>query len=369
VRTVAICLSLLASTAAGLAQGAALIPIGTLAGTEAGSSVALGISGDGNVVIGYDDSARSTQAFRWTEGQGMSGLGYLPNRNFSDARSASADGSVVVGFSGGAFAWTSSSGMQAQTPPPGGICGTANGVSANGTVAVGECQNSGGVYEAVLWSSPASASWLGTLPGANESRAWDVSGDGSVAIGLSIGSQTQAFRWTAADGMVGLGFLDGGTNSQAFGISADGTAIVGSARDADGLTRAFRWTADSGMQALGPGTARAASADGSVVVGSYFRNGLIKEAFVWTEATGMQNLFDLLVHSGVEGLDGWHLEEAAGISDDGRRIVGNGYGPDGVHQGFIVALAPVPAPGAAVLLVTALGALGLTRSRTKRPGA
>jgi len=360
-----ICLALLAIGAPGLSLGASFIPLGTLTETEVGSSAALGISGDGTVVVGYDDSAGSTQAFRWTEDQGMSGLGYLPNRSYSDARSTSADGSVVVGFSAGAYAWSSGNGMQALPPPPGGTCGAANGVSTNGLVAVGECQTPGGLNEAVLWSSPASAIWLGTLPGGNESRAWDVSGDGSVVVGSGNGPQEQAFRWTAADGMVGLGFLDGGTNSQAFGISADGTAIVGSARDAGGLTQAFRWTADSGMQALGPGSAHATSGDGSVVVGG-FHSG---EAFIWTEATGMQNLFDVLVARGVEGLDGWHLDDATGISDDGTRIVGNGYGLDGVHQGFIVELTPVPAPGAALLFVTALGALGLTRSRTKRPNA
>jgi probable HAF family extracellular repeat protein len=57
------------------------------------------------------------QAFRWTAGSGMVGLGYLPGGNSSSATAVSGDGSIVVGSSysasgNQAFRWTAGSGMQ-----------------------------------------------------------------------------------------------------------------------------------------------------------------------------------------------------------------------------------------------------------------
>jgi probable HAF family extracellular repeat protein len=180
--------------------------------------------------------------------------------------------------------------------------------------------------------------------GVNSSAA-DVSADGSVVVGNSDGP----FRWTAAAGMVGLGDLPGGgTESYASGASADGSVVVGRGSSASGL-EAFRWTAASGMVGLGelPGglfesRANGVSADGSVVVGRSRTDDIsANEAFVWTQDNGMQSLRDMLIASGVTGLDDWELHEASGISADGQWVVGNGINPLGEGEAF---LADISAP-------------------------
>jgi probable HAF family extracellular repeat protein len=88
------------------------------------------------------------------------------------------------------------------------------------------------VATALSWSQ--SLTWLGTLPGGDQSAAYDVSTDGSVVVGVAANAagQDRAFRWTAAGGMQDLGTL-GGNWSVARGVSADGSVVVGTAADLD----------------------------------------------------------------------------------------------------------------------------------------
>ena len=78
---------------------------------------------------------------------------------------------------------------------------------------------------------------LGDLSGGlYESKAYDVSADGSVVVGRSRSSGIgladgyEAFRWSLDGGMIGLG-PPGGQFSQATSVSADGSVIVGKAYD------------------------------------------------------------------------------------------------------------------------------------------
>jgi probable HAF family extracellular repeat protein len=58
------------------------------------------VSADGSVLVGRASSASGAEAFRWTSGGGMVGLGDLPGGGFeSTAEAVSADGSTVVGYS------------------------------------------------------------------------------------------------------------------------------------------------------------------------------------------------------------------------------------------------------------------------------
>jgi probable HAF family extracellular repeat protein len=89
--------------------------LGTLGGDE---SVALGVSADGAVVVGWSyNAAGQWRAFRWTASGGMQDLGTLGGRR-SEAYGVSADGSVVVGCAQNAigydhaFRWTASGGME-----------------------------------------------------------------------------------------------------------------------------------------------------------------------------------------------------------------------------------------------------------------
>jgi len=124
--------------------GGGMVGLGLVPGTDA--SGARGVSSDGSTVVGYSQVVPSTgavgftgaQAFRWTAGGGMVGLGFLPGTTPSVANAVSTDGSTVVGFSGSqAFRWTASRGMAGLGFLPGGSSSFANGVSGNGLTVVG----------------------------------------------------------------------------------------------------------------------------------------------------------------------------------------------------------------------------------------
>jgi probable HAF family extracellular repeat protein len=215
------------------------------------TSEGLDASGDGAVVVGWSDNADfNIEAYRWTAGGGMVGLGFLSaSVQNSEARGVSADGSVVTGYS-----------------------------------------NNDDGPEAFMWTAAGGMVGLGVLPGGSDnSQGYDVSADGSTIVGYSHSpSGFQAFRWTAADGMVGLGDLPGGPFfSEAYGVSADGSVIVGKGDATSGGPSnpgtAFVWTSALGMLSIKDAllasgetevadwqlsAALAVSADGTTIVGS-----------------------------------------------------------------------------------------------------
>ncbi len=167
---------------------------------------------------------------------------------------------------------------------------------------------------------------LGDLPGgASYSRAYDVSADGAVVVGVSFSSSGyEAFRWTAETGMVGLGFFPGGNFSWAYAVSHDGSVVVGSARRANFDYEAFRWTQADGMVGLGflspedgpDSHAYSVSGDGLVIGGRAFSASVGQDvAFRWTQQEGMQE-FGFLA-SGLPAHETW------AISEDGSVVGGH----------------------------------------------
>ena len=205
--------------------------------------------------------------------------------------------------------------------------------------------------EAVRWSITEAVEGLGELAGgAYFSRAWGVSGDGSVVVGESdVNTGTEAFRWTAASGMIGLGFLAGGSNSSiANAISADGLVIVGHGSSALAGVEAFRWK-DGVMVGLGlipdfgvNSTAEDVSADGSIIVGGSVGVGGAPEikAFIWDDVNGIRSLQLVLANAYGVDLGAWILERALGVSGDGLKVVGFGINPLGDTEGWIATLPP-----------------------------
>ncbi len=308
---------------------------------------ACAVSADGLTAVGRSTSGLGHEPFYWKEQAGMAGLGAIPNKT-SYAFGTSADGSVVVGRIGdGAFRWTEQTGMVSLG------YGAAWGVSRDGSVAVGHVDGVSG-REAFLWTESGGMTTLG-LGIAN-----DVSTDGDVVVGTS---GNEAFRWTNVTGMVGLGHLPGGgVNSKAFDVSADGSVVIGFSDSTSGL-EVFRWTQSTGMVSLAEGVwgkAYGTSADGSVVVGRADL-GTGVEAFVCDDTNGMRSLRSLLVDDYGLDLTSWILYDAQSISDDGLTIVGYGYNPLGDTEAWI---AVIPEPATLSLLV--LGGLALIRRRKSR---
>lgn len=181
------------------------------------TSIANGVSADGSIVVGYGNDKKPGifyevyQAFRWTDGTGMVGLGWLPGGTlFSQAWGISADGLTIVGVS------ASSIGTQA-----------TRYTAAEGMVGLGK---------------PA---------GATYGRAVAASANGSVIVGYNtFNDGDHAFRWTAAEGMIDLGVLAGDTSSRATAASADGSFVVGQSTLGFNESRAFIWDKATGMHDL-----------------------------------------------------------------------------------------------------------------------
>jgi probable HAF family extracellular repeat protein len=219
-------------------------------------------SADGAVVVGQgilNNQFNELVASRWTEQEGIVGLGDLPGGIFrSSARGISADGSVVVGSAsspngGEAFRWTEDSGMVGLGDLPGGAFGSnANAVSADGSVVVGTGNSASGL-EAFRWTPAGGMVGLGDLPGSVfRSVANAVSADCSVVVGsgnvVDADGIGDAFYWTEATGMIklrdllttlGASNLDGWSLISATGVSADGQTIVGSGTNPSGTTEAW----------------------------------------------------------------------------------------------------------------------------------
>lgn len=354
------------------------------------TSRVLAMSGDGSVVVGHSiygftldgGNPNSTQAFRWTQLDGMNSLGLLPGRDWSVgsiATGVSFDGLSVVGtqhipnspdFSQ-PFLWSANDGWGSGL---GTIAGHSSSypfaLSGNGRVTVGQSFLAPGTgqREAFRWTAETGMTGLGFLPGNTQtvSVAHATSNNGDVIVGVSSSDLgNQAFRWTEESGMVGLGDLPGGFfSSSAFGTSIDGTYVVGNSRSELGF-EAFLWSATDGMQGLGdlPGEtfqsrANAVSQNGEVVVG-WGRSDLGQEAFIWRKDQGMFSIRDLLINAGVAMSD-WTLTEAVAVSADGRWIAGNGFNSvTGYEQGWIVDMRAVPEPSSLYLLLVATAGLNL----------
>lgn len=273
-------------------------------------SDARAVSADGSVVVGVSKSAASSplpghhEPFRWTETEGMVGLGFLPacGTNNGKVYDLSSDGSIVVGASFSNLLECAPNALEGWRWDTGGMVGlglpvpssdtwsAAYGVSEDGSVIVG--------WTTSLPAPEPFSSWrwqtgvmedIGDLPGGTtDSRAHGISGDSLTIVGYGHSASGQeACRWTEQEGMVGLGDLPGGTfESSAWRASADGSVVVGYGTSDSGV-EAFRWTSEGGMVGLGdlPGgafesEARAVSEDGSVVLG-FANSDLGQEAFHW----------------------------------------------------------------------------------------
>jgi probable HAF family extracellular repeat protein len=124
-------------------------------GAGAGS-MAHAVSDDGAVIVGAGlQSSHGTQPqpFRWTQATGAVGLGDLPGSGPVDgsALGISGDGNTIVGSNGNrAFAWTAAAGMYALSPY---APGAAQDASGDGSVIVGDRYNATiSDSRAVLWN-------------------------------------------------------------------------------------------------------------------------------------------------------------------------------------------------------------------------
>lgn len=312
-----------------------------------------GVSGNGQVAVGRTPGG----AFRWTRDDGFNVFSSVA----VSAWDASFDGSVIVGKTKNdfAFRWSEADGLTELQKLDSTTRSIARAVSDDGSVIVGDLwaeEAEETVFTAARWANGAveDLGWLGDTA---EARASGVSADGSTVVGAS---NYIAFRWTTDLGMQSLGTL-GGT-SQAYSASQDGSHITGTAQ-AEGFTsvEGFLWSETLGMNSLGersPGgffwrQANDISADGRLVVGQQNGEGELAGAFIWTPESGPRMLIDVLRNDfGLdEMIEGWRLNSAVAVSNDGRTIVGFGENPSGRLASWVVS---IPEPNSDTLLVLGL---------------
>lgn len=292
-------------------QAGGMVGLGTLNGTGSGTySVAKAVNANGSVIVGQSSSntvvdifGSSGEAFRWTQGGGMVGLGALNPTDFeSSALAVNADGSVVVGYSLDqtftyhAFRWKADTGMKsvqsllaaAGVNVTGWSLEQANGVSADGNVIVGSGTDPNGDGQAwIARFSPVFGTGLITPEIAARSFAGlavlPQAGNGRLDAQLGVQADLAANHACAA---CAFAYGTGGTvPGDPFGAGALGakrdlapnlaigasvgaqygqTGLVygGSVRSTGGLASVFAaYTPERGLQLLGAVTAERVSAD------------------------------------------------------------------------------------------------------------
>jgi probable HAF family extracellular repeat protein len=180
-------------------------------------SVGRGVSGNGNIVVGLSSSAASkassltgVEAFRWTAGTGMQALGDLPGGlYYSVAVGISADGNVIVGRSDTtvgfeAFRWTQAGGLQGLGDLPGALFfSAAQDASGNGSVIVGQSESASG-QDAFIWNQAQGMRSIYNmltidyglnLTGWTLTDATAISDDGLVIIGDGINPSGNLEAW------------------------------------------------------------------------------------------------------------------------------------------------------------------------------
>jgi len=289
-----------------------MVGLGTLNGTGFGTySVAKAVNADGSVIVGQSSSntvinpifMSSGEAFRWTQGGGMVGLGALDPTDFeSSALAVNADGSVVVGyaidqtFTYHAFRWKADTGMKsvqsllaaAGVNVTGWNLEQANGVSADGNVIVGSGTDPDSNVQAwIARFSPVfgtglitpeiaarSFAGLGVLPQAGNGRL-----DAQLGVQADLAANHNcgacAFAYGTSGTVPGDPFGAGALGAKrdlapnlAIGASVGAqygqTRLVydGSVRSTGGLASAFvAYTPEQGPQLLGAVTAERVTVD------------------------------------------------------------------------------------------------------------
>src|SRR5262249_4182830 len=147
--------ALLVGAATSAAAGQTFTGLGTLPGDS--DSLGLGVSADGTVVVGATGlNGDYHNGFRWTSAGGMVGLSV--EGRYAVAHAVSGDGLVVVGVGdpdgGGnsAFRWTAEGGMVRLNRLAGWAYSDAYSASADGSVVSGYCYSPDG-KRAVIWTN------------------------------------------------------------------------------------------------------------------------------------------------------------------------------------------------------------------------
>ncbi|MFN0132934.1 MAG: GC-type dockerin domain-anchored protein [Phycisphaerales bacterium] len=211
-----------------------------------GPGIAYDVSGDGSVVVGSHGNASNERPFVWTEATGTQ---VLPTPGFSGGwiQAISGDGRVIAGFGTSTtlgftrgYRWTAETGaVLIPLFPNAPLCVIIpSALNSDGSVMVGFWEDApAGVHRGFVWRFGQVPVSLLPPSGYNTSEAFDVSEDGTLAVGVvSINfSSARACVWKNGQPFLLTHFLAARgvvipTNTTLFaatGVSANGRVIVG----------------------------------------------------------------------------------------------------------------------------------------------
>ena len=213
-------------------------------------SSVFGGSNDGSVLVGLAwNGCRIARAFRWTEATGMVDLGSTVEGQSSRADGVSGDGRVIVGFQEHSTGFRQGArwidGKQTIFSGPEGLIGEANAANTDGSIIIGQnCQPLTSGQSAWVWTARDGVQCLPpprrrpAIEGAFQGLALATSEDGRVIGGAhSFGLESESIVWidrnpyylkdylrdhgvpNAFEGWVNTGFVTG--------MTRDGRVLVG----------------------------------------------------------------------------------------------------------------------------------------------
>jgi hypothetical protein len=176
-----------------------------LSSSGTANEAALGVSGDGSIVVGYTDRFGSgTVPFRWTGAAGLGQMASVTGATATQALAISKGGTTVLGT-------------------------TYNGVDNTGDVGI-------------VWSGSAAGQVLNLSIGYLDTQAVTVTSDGSIVYGFyqAYAGPGIPFKWTPSAGAVNL--VQSTINIWGVaGVSGDGNILIG-----NGGSDGFVWDLTNG---------------------------------------------------------------------------------------------------------------------------
>jgi probable HAF family extracellular repeat protein len=323
-------------------------------------SYASDVSADGSVVVGWSGGAAPDQAFRWTS-QGIVGLGGSASR----AEAISPDGTKIVGsvadarFEKGraAASFTAGQPFQLFAGPP--VPGPGTGqllYFVEAAVALDDGTVFGTCIQYAAYGEPLGCKFKTALEQIGGSRIF-AADDAHYAGTQQAERHAPSSSYALYDGG-GVGYPPQvrcypytGCQAAIRDFSAGGEVLVGtSLLPLGGLPLrefALRYSAVEGSTTL-PDLEGGELASGAFaistdgrVIGGYGSDERGRQATLWIDRMP-RALEDVLLDEGATLPDGWSLREIRALSRDGRVLVGNGVNPEGVAQAFRVTLRTAP---------------------------
>ena len=337
-----------------------------------------GVSSDGLTSVGYSNIGGGAKAFKIV-GSTLTTLSPLAGHSNAIALAASANGSLIVGFSidgssnNQAVSWSGTT-ATALDNTASFLFSEATGVSSTGATIVGWGFNGTTGIEEAFYHRAGSINNFSVLFSGDASKAMGVSADGNTIVGsiadnFSVPAAVSGFVYvvgtgtTLVDATVVPAFNTAGLNfTQLTAISGNGAIAIGYASSSLSLgdEQAFKYTlAGATYVALGTlggnwSKAHAISNDGSVIVGESDY-----QAFKYQDGT----------MTGLGFLTGGTVSNATGVSADGTVIVGRSNTTGGYTHAFVYAnqtmldadewLLSLNGPGSILAMTTNLNQLPL----------